>query len=103
MPDPRSSEGPPRLHSSAPARALEPADAQGGASGGVALAAPPAPQPQARRTRTAAPAPSAPSRAAALGGALDLIVLAIATAPALLLGAPALGYLVGAGAWCAQR
>ncbi len=34
---------------------------------------------------------------------LDVAVLAIATLPALLLGAPALGYLVGAGAWLFQR
>ncbi len=43
------------------------------------------------------------SRAIALAGAIDLIVLALATAPALLLGAPALGFLVGAGGWVAQR
>jgi hypothetical protein len=102
MPDPRSSEGLPRLHSSAPARAVDPDDAQGGVPGGVALAPPPALRAQPRVAPVGAPAPS-PSRAAALGGALDLIVLAIATAPVLLLGAPALGYLVAAGAWCAQR
>jgi hypothetical protein len=34
---------------------------------------------------------------------LDVVVLAVAAAPALLLGAPALGYAVGAGAWVLQR
>jgi hypothetical protein len=34
---------------------------------------------------------------------LDIVFLAIATAPALALGAPAFGYAVGAGAWVLQR
>jgi hypothetical protein len=34
---------------------------------------------------------------------LDVLVVAFATAPALALGLPALGYLVGAGAWVFQR
>jgi hypothetical protein len=33
----------------------------------------------------------------------DVVVVAIATAPALALGAPALGYLIGAISWIAQR
>jgi len=34
---------------------------------------------------------------------LDVVVLVLVTAPALSLGAPVAGYLVGAGAWIAQR
>jgi hypothetical protein len=34
---------------------------------------------------------------------LDLVLVAVAAAPALALGAPALGYAVGAGAWVLQR
>ncbi len=34
---------------------------------------------------------------------IDLVVVAIAAVPALALGAPTLGYLVGAGAWILQR
>jgi hypothetical protein len=34
---------------------------------------------------------------------LDLVLVAVAAAPALALGAPALGYLVGAGAWILSR
>ncbi len=47
-------------------------------------------------------------RAAPAGGRqllhnLDLLLLALAAAPALLLGAPAVGFCVGAGAWLLQR
>jgi hypothetical protein len=61
-------------------------------------------------------APSAPTRASVGGPAraptdrrpalvvyLDLVALAIATPVALVLGAPVLGYCVGAGAWLLQR
>jgi hypothetical protein len=34
---------------------------------------------------------------------LDLVIVAVATVPALALGAPVLGYLVGAAAWFVQR
>lgn len=34
---------------------------------------------------------------------LDLILLAVAAAPAILLGAPALGFCIGAGGWVLQR
>lgn len=34
---------------------------------------------------------------------LDVVVVVIAAAPALVLGAPVLGYVVGAGAWIVQR
>jgi hypothetical protein len=34
---------------------------------------------------------------------LDLVLVAVAAAPALALGAPALGYAVGAGAWILTR
>jgi hypothetical protein len=34
---------------------------------------------------------------------LDLVLVAVAAAPALALGAPALGYLVGAGVWILSR
>ena len=34
---------------------------------------------------------------------LDVVLVAVAAAPALALGAPTLGYVVGAGAWLAQR
>jgi hypothetical protein len=34
---------------------------------------------------------------------LDLVLLALAAAPALLLGAPALGFAIGAGGWVLQR
>lgn len=34
---------------------------------------------------------------------LDVVAVAIATAPALVLGAPTLGYLIGAISWVAQR
>jgi hypothetical protein len=34
---------------------------------------------------------------------LDLVVLAIATPIAIVMGAPVLGYAIGAGAWVAQR
>jgi hypothetical protein len=34
---------------------------------------------------------------------LDVLVIAVATAPALVLGAPAFGFLVGAGGWLLQR
>lgn len=34
---------------------------------------------------------------------LDIVLLVIAAAPALLLGAPALGFGIGAGAWILQR
>jgi hypothetical protein len=34
---------------------------------------------------------------------LDVVLLALAAAPVLALGAPLLGYAVGAGAWVAQR
>jgi hypothetical protein len=60
--------------------------------------------------------PSAPTRTSAEGAGqapadtrpalvvyLDLVALAIATPVALVLGAPVLGYCVGAGAWLLQR
>jgi hypothetical protein len=34
---------------------------------------------------------------------LDVVLVVLAAAPALALGAPALGYAIGAGAWLAQR
>jgi hypothetical protein len=34
---------------------------------------------------------------------LDVVVVLVATAPALILGAPAFGYIIGAGAWLLQR
>lgn len=34
---------------------------------------------------------------------LDVVVVAVAAIPALILGAPVLGYLLGAGAWIVQR
>lgn len=34
---------------------------------------------------------------------LDLVLVAVAAAPALALGAPAVGYAIGAGAWVLQR
>ncbi len=43
------------------------------------------------------------AQAAVLLRNLDLVVLALAAAPALLLGAPALGFAVGAGGWVLQR
>ncbi len=42
-------------------------------------------------------------RAGALVRYLDVVLLVIATPVALALGAPALGFLVGAGAWLLQR
>jgi hypothetical protein len=44
-----------------------------------------------------------PGRPRLLLDYLDVFVLALATFPALALGAPVLGYCVGAGAWLAQR
>ncbi|HTU78948.1 MAG TPA: hypothetical protein VMF09_09340 [Solirubrobacteraceae bacterium] len=41
--------------------------------------------------------------ALAIARNLDVVLVALAAAPALALGAPVLGYLVGAGAWLAQR
>ncbi len=34
---------------------------------------------------------------------LDIVLVAVAAAPALALGAPVLGYVIGAGAWIVQR
>ena len=34
---------------------------------------------------------------------LDVVIVVIAAAPAILLGAPALGYIVGGGGWLLQR
>jgi hypothetical protein len=34
---------------------------------------------------------------------LDVVLVVIAAAPALMLGVPALGYVIGAGAWLVQR
>jgi hypothetical protein len=42
-------------------------------------------------------------RSLALVRYLDVVLLALAAAPVLALGAPVLGYAVGAGAWVAQR
>lgn len=44
-----------------------------------------------------------PARGAALLRNLDLVLLAVAAAPALLLGAPAIGFCLGAGGWLLQR
>jgi hypothetical protein len=50
------------------------------------------------------PAGRAPhERAALLLRNLDLVALALAAAPAIALGAPAVGFAVGAGAWLLQR
>jgi hypothetical protein len=49
------------------------------------------------------PARGAVPTALALLRHLDLVILAVATPMALALGAPALGYAVGAGAWVLQR
>lgn len=49
------------------------------------------------------PAPAARRSLATVARNLDVLVVLIATAPALVLGAPALGYLVGGGAWVLQR
>jgi hypothetical protein len=42
-------------------------------------------------------------RSLALVRHLDVVVLALAAAPVLALGAPVAGYVVGAGAWLGQR
>jgi hypothetical protein len=42
-------------------------------------------------------------RAMAMLRYLDVVLVLIAAAPALMLGAPALGYVIGAGAWLVQR
>jgi hypothetical protein len=44
-----------------------------------------------------------PKRASAIVRYLDVTLVIVAAAPALALGAPVLGYVVGAGAWVAQR
>jgi hypothetical protein len=58
-------------------------------------------------SRTSCPAPAADAvearRAPFVLLYLDVVVLVVATLPALVLGAPALGYLVGAGGWLFQR
>ncbi|MCL2769880.1 MAG: hypothetical protein FWD42_07220 [Solirubrobacterales bacterium] len=47
--------------------------------------------------------PTSEGRALAVAHNLDLVLLAIGVVVALVLGAPALGVLVGAGGWLAQR
>ena len=42
-------------------------------------------------------------RTAAALGFLDVVVVVLAAVPALVLGAPAFGYIVGGGAWLLQR
>ena len=44
-----------------------------------------------------------PRRAISLLRYLDVVLVALATVPVLVLGAPAFGYLVAAGAWVLQR
>jgi hypothetical protein len=44
-----------------------------------------------------------PARGAALLRNLDVVLLGVAAAPALLLGAPAIGFCLGAGGWLLQR
>jgi hypothetical protein len=48
------------------------------------------------------PAPARPSESL-LWGNLDLLLLVVLVVPALSLGAPALGLLLGAGGWIVQR
>ncbi len=43
------------------------------------------------------------ARLAALGRVLDVVLVCVCAVPALLLGAPVLGYALGAGAWLLQR
>ncbi len=127
MPDFNANEDLARLPAAGPGGPGEPAS--GPRSGGTAVASPatpsvyrasPPPSAAGGRSapgvhpiaaRAAAPAASSSQRAAAAPEKrsrailryLDLIVLAVATVPALVLGAPALGYAVGAGAWVLQR
>jgi hypothetical protein len=49
------------------------------------------------------PASSAGGRASAALRYLDVVLVVLAAAPALALGAPALGYAIGAGGWIVQR
>jgi hypothetical protein len=113
MPDFDSSEDLARLRAAARGAEHDAAGAHGAHPGAVALA----PPPSVGRAGTQPPAPlggeppgagssaeeRAPAELPALARMLDLAALAVATLPALLLGAPLLGYLVGAGAWIAQR
>ena len=54
-------------------------------------------------SRSRAASAVAPRSPAELAGYLDLVVLALALPVALVLGAPALGLLLGVGAWFVQR
>lgn len=66
---------------------------------GIAVAHP------ARRRLMRAPTGGAPAhtRSLLILRQLDVVLVAIATPVALALGAPVLGYAIGAGAWMAQR
>ncbi len=111
MPELDSSEDLARLPAVAPRGVPGSAHAHGPSAAAVALAArghatgAPAPQPPLPQHSSSANAagPESGGRALALARGFDVICLALATAPALLLGAPALGYLIGAGAWLGQR
>ena len=65
-------------------------------------ARPPAPtEPAQPASAQPAPAPSA-SLALTLARNLDVLVVLVGAAPAIVLGAPALGYAIGGGAWLVQ-
>jgi hypothetical protein len=118
-----------RLPAAGPGGRIQPAGAGPRAQGAVALASPatggvsdassnkasrssrPSPGPPASAAGASSGA-SAPKRGAGAshGGRppllldyLDVLVVVLAAVPALALGAPVLGYSVGAGAWLAQR
>jgi hypothetical protein len=58
---------------------------------------------RARATAPASPIPQPDDSLPLLVRCFDVLFLLVATAPALVLGAPVLGYAIGAGAWLVQR
>ncbi len=104
--------------SGAPMRRARPLSLATPALAGVALAAAGAPPGRVQPTpgpltaRPTSPEPPAPAggaavtpekRAMLLLRYLDVVLVLLAAAPALALGVPAVGYLIGAGAWIIQR
>lgn len=76
--------------------------------GPLEIATPTSSQGTSVASSAGASAPSAPGSALgrgslALARYLDVVLVVIAAAPALVLGAPLLGYLLGAGGWIVQR
>jgi len=129
MPDFDANEDLARLPDTGPGDPPDPAHVQGLGLGGLALAAPViprvSPSPPSASTITSRPASGVhtiaadrPSRGSSLtAGAdaaperrspailryLDVLIVVIAAIAVVALGAPALGYAIGAGAWLLQR